>query len=310
DIARECGYSVATISMALRDFENIPEPTKSYIKDVAVRLKYRPNYHAKHLPKLTSSHVSVVFQSIKEPFYDPFYMRFLAGVYMRAYELKLKVQVEFADEEFFEKDPELMYVSNETIGFIIFASSDKYIKKWESYSVPIVIIADESNKLPTINACEFEAAYNLAKHLIEVHKAAELTVVRGDESLTSTRKRVSGFLKAISQYNAKCIDVLDGRFSIEGGYEAAKHIKTKYVLAANDLMAAGVLLYNRQIKITGMDNSPISKHLKITTANMPLEEMGKKAVEILKSNKKSSCLFKMPQIIRKSCGCNKNNNIE
>lgn len=303
DIARECGVSVTTVSMALRGFEAIPLETRNFIRDTAIKLRYRPNYHARHLPNHTTSAVTIVFQALEEPFYDPFFMRVLAGVYSKAHEMKFKVQLEFADDEFFSRDPELMVQSNETLGFIIFASCREYIEKWEKINTNAVLICDDSNIIPALNADEEDGAYMITKHLLTSHNARNFTYVRGSLDITSTKKRLNGFLKAINEFDAVCESIIDAGFSTETAYTIADRINTEFVVCANDLMAAGVKLKRPELKITGMDNSPVSKYLQISTVNIPLEEMGKKAIELLKSKQKSVATFKTQTIIRNSCGC-------
>ena len=48
DVARECGYHITTISLALRDHPSIPEPTRQRIREIAQRVGYEKNpvYHA------------------------------------------------------------------------------------------------------------------------------------------------------------------------------------------------------------------------------------------------------------------------
>jgi LacI family transcriptional regulator len=48
DVAKEAGYHITTISMALRDHPSIPETTRAQIREIAQRLGYQKNpvYHA------------------------------------------------------------------------------------------------------------------------------------------------------------------------------------------------------------------------------------------------------------------------
>src|SRR5688572_1520383 len=48
DVAKEAGYHITTISLALRDHPSIPESTRSQIREIAHRIGYQKNpvYHA------------------------------------------------------------------------------------------------------------------------------------------------------------------------------------------------------------------------------------------------------------------------
>lgn len=48
DVARESGYHITTVSLALRDHASIPDPTRQRIKEIATRLGYERNpvFHA------------------------------------------------------------------------------------------------------------------------------------------------------------------------------------------------------------------------------------------------------------------------
>ncbi|MBO5484620.1 MAG: LacI family DNA-binding transcriptional regulator [Lachnospiraceae bacterium] len=61
DIAKMCGVSVATVSKALNDKEDIGEETKRHIKEVAKKMGYFPQYYARAIRMNKSFNIGVLF---------------------------------------------------------------------------------------------------------------------------------------------------------------------------------------------------------------------------------------------------------
>lgn len=61
DIAKMCGVSVATVSKALNDKDDIGEKTKIHIKEVAKEMGYFPQYYARAIRMNKSFNIGVLF---------------------------------------------------------------------------------------------------------------------------------------------------------------------------------------------------------------------------------------------------------
>ncbi len=61
DIAEICGVSVATVSKALNDKDDISEKTKAHIKEVAKQMSYFPQYYARAIRMNKSFNLGVLF---------------------------------------------------------------------------------------------------------------------------------------------------------------------------------------------------------------------------------------------------------
>ena len=64
DIAREAGFADSTVSRALNNSPLISEATKARIREVAKRLKYRPDLHAQGLARGQSSMIGVLIPDL------------------------------------------------------------------------------------------------------------------------------------------------------------------------------------------------------------------------------------------------------
>ena len=68
DIAKETGYSVNTVSHALRDMKDISASVKSYINDTAKRMGYIPNTSAGVLRSGKTMNVALILDEVSAPF--------------------------------------------------------------------------------------------------------------------------------------------------------------------------------------------------------------------------------------------------
>ena len=67
DIAERTGFSVNTVSLALRDSARIPEETRLIIREAAAALNYAPNHVAKSLVSRETKTVGLVLTDITNP---------------------------------------------------------------------------------------------------------------------------------------------------------------------------------------------------------------------------------------------------
>src|SRR6218665_2917229 len=67
DIADRTGFSVNTVSLALRDSPRIPEETRAVIRQAAEALNYLPNHIAKSLVSRETKTMGLVLTSITNP---------------------------------------------------------------------------------------------------------------------------------------------------------------------------------------------------------------------------------------------------
>ena len=69
DISAACGYSVNTVSLALRDDPKLPEATRGKIKEVASSLGYIPNSSASRLRSGKTNRIALIVDDIQNLYY-------------------------------------------------------------------------------------------------------------------------------------------------------------------------------------------------------------------------------------------------
>ncbi|MFO1141709.1 MAG: LacI family DNA-binding transcriptional regulator [Amaricoccus sp.] len=67
DIAARTGFSVNTVSLALRDSERIPDETRKRIREAAAELDYLPNFVAKSLVSRETKTIGLVLTDVTNP---------------------------------------------------------------------------------------------------------------------------------------------------------------------------------------------------------------------------------------------------
>ena len=75
DIAKECGVSVATVSMALSDKPSrVSENTKKKVREIAKKHNYRPNNAAVSLANKKSRLIGIVFNDLRNTHISSLFM--------------------------------------------------------------------------------------------------------------------------------------------------------------------------------------------------------------------------------------------
>ncbi|MGL6169370.1 MAG: LacI family DNA-binding transcriptional regulator, partial [Fusobacteriaceae bacterium] len=69
DIAKKLGVSVATVSRALNNQDNVNEETKKKILDLVKELNYTPNAIARNLSKNENNNVALIVPDLENMFF-------------------------------------------------------------------------------------------------------------------------------------------------------------------------------------------------------------------------------------------------
>nr|WP_253958042.1 substrate-binding domain-containing protein [Metabacillus halosaccharovorans] len=149
----------------------------------------------------------------------------------------------------------------------------------------------------TVNYDDEGGSYQITKYLINKGHS-QIGLISGLINSKSSHARFRGYQKALSEHLLMFHPqfVKTGDWEYESGYRMALdllHQETKptAIIAMNDLMAAGAIQAIKEqklqvpddVSIIGFDNRELSGYHspKLTTMSLPLEEMGKVAMNIL-----------------------------
>lgn len=232
--------------------------------------------------------------------------------------------------------PSIYHISHPELfdGIILTSSSmfsyvaPKYINQFCSdyRSIPMVSIGIELEGIPSVLIDNSQGTYDLVRHLIEIHGCRKFAYFAGPRGSYDDALRYRGFCRALKDFNLPCDEefFFEGNFSYRHSRQIIEILLNQSKLnfdalvCANDSTAIGAIDHLQaagyhlplDLPIVGFDNTTASQYVNppLTTVNLPLEQLGEKAFELLlnkiEGKKVPSCSFlPAPMIIRQSCGC-------
>ena len=294
DVARELGVSYYSISRALNGKEGVSKETRDKILEAAERMGYQPNDLARGLVNKISKTVGVIIPDINNPFFG----EIVAGITDASNENEYNIYLCISgwdpqiEKEYFNT------LRKKRVDGIILKSAGKN-EEYDEIKSPLMII-ERYNKFNEKDSVEVDnemGGYLAVKHLLDCGYR-NLACIMGKEDHSASLRRRRGAEKALEQNGMTLNDdlVAEGKFSIEGGRQAAKVLfesghPIDAVFCMNDLIALGVLQYCSEsninvpdeVGVVGYDNISYAglPQIQLTTILQPKYELGKMLFETL-----------------------------
>lgn len=301
DLARELNISPSTISRALKDHPDISPQTKKIVKELAEKLKYRPNLLAQGLRNSKTNTIGVIIPE----FIHFFFSTIVSGIehiaYSKGYNVILCQSAETYEREVTDVkalwnsrvDGMLISISKETTNY-------NHFQELLNEGLPMVFFDRVTNKLDASQVIvdDYLGAFNAVEFLIS-KGCKKIVHLAGPKNLEISKNRLKGYKDCLEKYNIKYDDELVIRCP-KGTYEESKRF-TNIVLNAhdnidgffgcNDMAALGAILAVKekgikipdQIKIIGFSDWQLSNLIepRLSTVSQAGFEMGQAAATIL-----------------------------
>jgi LacI family transcriptional regulator len=309
EVARAAGVSLATASRALNGSTRTVNPVyRDRVLAAARTLKYSPNSAAQAVVKGGTSTVALVVADIS----DPYFASIASGVMRAAEERGLVVTIGSTERRLGRETALVRVLRGQRPRSIILVGSRwaaaetdrdllEELTAFEKGGGRVTMISQPRLPFRTIDIRNREGAAALAGQLIErgYQRAAILT---GPTDLISARDRASGFADAFAAEGHPIDErwLVAGDFTRDGGFLAAAELRRRgldeveLIFAVNDVMAVGAMAYLRStavrmpedVAIAGFDDIPSLRDITpaLTTASLPLELIGRKAIELALDN--------------------------
>ncbi|MFC9245813.1 LacI family DNA-binding transcriptional regulator [Streptomyces sp. NPDC057136] len=304
-VAREAGVSAATASRALNGTARVRDDLRERVRAAADRLGYIPNAHAQALAGSAGNRtVGVICHDVG----DPYFAAVASGVMRAAAEQDLLVMLA---STFREPAREIAYVSMlraQRARAILLIGSGFQDRAWERAmdgelepyvrlgGRVAVVSRHRSLRVDTVQPENRAGAAALARSLAGLgHR--RFAVLTGPPALTTVSDRLAGFREGLAGTGALIDRVVEGAFTREGGYLAARRLLAAgpplptCVFAVTDVMAVGALAALREeglrvpedVSLAGFDDIPLVRELSppLTTVRLPLTAMGESAVALV-----------------------------
>lgn len=299
DIAKLAGVSIATVSRVVnKKTEGVSADKRREILTIIEKYDYEPSGLARSLVTRQSRTIGFVIPDIENPFF-PSMARGVEDVAMKnGYSVFL-----CNSDGRRKKEAEYLKILHEKrVDGLIFTSwgtiEENLSRQLGRRSVPVVLVDEPIFFENAYGVFSNDAAggYIATTHLLSLgHR--KLACIAGPENSASTRYRVEGYRKALSeaQISVDKDTIIFGDYNFAHGLRAMdslfNHDMPSAVFAANDLIAYGVyrslqnhgLAIPYDVSVVGFDNLFTSQFLNpgLTTVSQDAYGLGVKASEML-----------------------------
>ena len=298
DIARESGFSIATVSRALNGTYDTKAETRELVLQKAKELGYKPNIQARNLIKRRNNMIGVVVPEFIT-FYFP---EIIIGIQEVANENNYQVLICQSNESStLEKKNIEMLEASMVEGLIVSVAKDacniELFNRLIQERMPMVFV---NRGMPELDAGQViiddrKWAFKSVEHLIKCgyRRIAHLA---GNEHLSVTKERLQGYVDALQAYNIPFrenlimyVGIQQDRAKIGVDYLLNLREKPDAIFAVNDPIAIGCMLElrNRGLRVpedmavAGFTESPTGQIMQLTSVRQPTAEIGRIAADML-----------------------------
>lgn len=304
DIAAEAGVSVSTVSRVINNASRsaASQEVRDHIWEIVRRSGYTPNSSAQRLRKNSiaavepSRSLACLFARSPAAITDPFFTTLAHSIEQESYKQNYVLKYSFTSIDIGDPRTYHLITNNYVDGAVILGRCDKsllsYLKKYFNYVIYVGINSLDA-RYDQVLCDSFAVTETILDHILSLghRKIAYIGEVENEERFSAYRR--------ILEENGLEIDeraICNVVMSTDGGYHGAWQLLKKTldftaVFCPNDLTALGVLKAFQEagvrvpqdVSVVSIDNLEFTQYIipKLTTVNIPLEEMGRLAAKTL-----------------------------
>lgn len=199
DIARRTGYSVNTVSRALRNMSDISEQTCRQIQEVARQMGYTANQIASSLRSGRTHMFAVILGGMSNPFYGIMADAIQDAAQAAGYPVMIMCS---RDDAVLELQLVEQAIARMVDGILLFPTSRSAptIARLRASGMPFVLMSRylREGEADSVVCDEAQGAYLATRHLIEAGRR-KLAYVSSDTVVFSSERRVAGFNRACDE---------------------------------------------------------------------------------------------------------------
>jgi LacI family transcriptional regulator len=327
DIARELGVSKMTVSRAINNHPLINRETRERVLEVARRVNYQPNQHARALATSRSYLIGIVVPDLMNLYFAEVTCAIESVVRPAGFQLLICSTEEDATRELGEVETLLHRTDGLLICSVLPPTESKAYRKMIKDGAKIVLVDRTMKNLrcPVVATDNVQVGRLATEHLIGLgHR--RIGHLRGDASSVS-EERLEGYKQALFKHNLKYDESLVRACGLleSEGYSAMRALLDEgdlpgAIFAVNDLAAIGAmqaveeagLRVGDDLALVGAGNIHYGNMLRVplTTVSWSRSEMGEQAAHLLirliegrAEDAKANHITLPPElIVRSSCG--------
>ena len=198
DIADKTGFSVNTVSLALRESPRIPAETRLLIREAAASLNYLPNYIAKSLVSRETKTIGLVLTDMTNPTLTHTAQAIELALAERGYGTLFATSNNVLEEEIRVVE---MFRSRQVDGMLIYPCSHRniaHIRRVRDTNYPIVLlVGDPDAGIDAVCVDERRGAYKATRHLIDMGHS-RIGIIDSANPLGNVEKR-EGYQRALAE---------------------------------------------------------------------------------------------------------------
>ncbi len=305
EVARAAGVSLATASRALNGSTRKVNPEyRERVFAAARTLNYTPNLAAQAVARGGTSTVALVVADIS----DPYFSSIASGVMRAAEERGLIVTVGSTERRHDREAALVRVLRGQRPRSVIMVGSrwatdeagqelGEELRMFERTGGRVTMVSQPVMPFRTVDIRNREAAAALGARLIK-HGYRSAAILTGPPDLITASDRAAGFAEAFAEHGHPIDDrwLVSGDFTRDGGFLGAAELlrrglgEIEVIFAVNDIMAVGAMAYLRSagvrlpqdVAVAGFDDISSLRDITpaLTTVSLPLEQIGRMAIEL------------------------------
>lgn len=296
DIAEKTGFSINTVSVALRGGEKVPRATRKRIIAAAAEMDYLPNALARSLSSKNSRTVGVILNNIVNPILTYCAQLIEAQLEARGYRMML-----IATDGNIEREKAAIDALREhqVEGILIYPTNQMqvdHIVGLRARGFPIVMLSGVSNKgVDLVSIDDRIGTFKLTSHLLALGHS-RIAFIDVGQSAGNFRK-VAGYREAHEAFGLPfqrdLVFCPAGANTASCGYRSAGRVNEIYprvtaIIASSDPIAIGVMGWCRdnnvkipsQMSLAGFDDIEFAAYLDVPLTTVGYSAQGVSAQSV------------------------------
>jgi len=291
DVAKEAGVSLATTSYVLNGKKSFSDETKKKVLDAVDKLDYKPSSFAKAMRSGKTKSIGLILPNLDNPFFPELIKAIEKSARNIGYTVIL---IDSQNDSEIEKEGAHRLIQLSVEGIIWCPLSDVNSFEKQRRNIPIVVIdRPDSNGMYDCLYSDYHLAAKLISNHIKELKHPKIGIISGPKSILTARLRTETCIKEIENIST-VVWCEQSPFTTKlsgSAIEALARNEISLLVAGNDMIAIGAILYLREIglrvpedvSVIGYDGTSISKVFtpKLTTIKQSLDVIGEQSIQIL-----------------------------
>jgi len=299
DVAELAGVSIATVSRALRGFDNVAPGTADRVLQAAEELGYSSSANATKKRSGMSPSVTLIVSSLEDWYHSEVMAGAEAGLSDTGYDTL--VTVASSSDDLHRAIETVRPRRSSVDGLIVIEQqlTEAHIGHLSEWRCPTAIVGQLIPNISCVAIDDYAVGSTAAEHLLELgHTRIGLiqgTGHRVDDASAQTARR-AGFVDALQARDLQLLpqNEVTGPYTLDGGMRSIARLMAQTtpptaVFCMSDLIAVGAMrsLQNvglsapKDVSIIGVDDHALSSQLGLTTVRQPVGSLGATAARLV-----------------------------